>query len=59
VSDTPPSEPSSGTKGVYWRPDPDMADEEIEAWAYAFVDAVLSNSEDRGEPPRPPVMRDT
>jgi hypothetical protein len=59
MSDTPFREPPLGTKRVYWRPDPDALDEDLEAWAEAFVDAVLSNSEDPGEPPRPPLMRDT
>ena len=59
MSDTPFREPPPGTKRVYWRPDPDMTDEEIEVWADAFVDAVLSNSEDQGEPPQAPLMRDT
>jgi len=36
-------EPPPGTKRVYWRPDPDMSDEEIEAWASAFVDAILGD----------------
>ena len=43
MSDTPFREPPSGTKRVYRRPDPDMTDEEIEAWAKAFLDAILSN----------------
>ena len=59
MSDNPPSEPPSGTKRVYWRPDADMTDEEIDAWAEAFVQAVLSNSEDPGEPPQAPEMMDT
>ena len=29
------------TKPYYSRPDPDMTDEEIDAWAGRFVDAVL------------------
>jgi len=33
-----------GTKRVYWRPDPDMTDEEIGAWASDFVDAVLGDA---------------
>ena len=59
MSDTPFREPPLGTKRVYWRPDPDMTDEEIEVWADAFVEAVLSNGEDPGRATQPPVMRDT
>ncbi len=29
---SPFREPPPGTRRVYWRPDPDMTDEEIEAW---------------------------
>ena len=59
MSDTPFRQPPPGTKPVYRRLESDMSDEEIEAWADAFVDAILSNSEDPGEPPRPPFIRDT
>ena len=41
MSDTPFREPPPGRKRHYSRPDPDMTDEEIDAWAEGFVDAVL------------------
>jgi hypothetical protein len=44
VSDTPYREPPPGTKRHYSRPDPDMTDEEIDAWADAFVDTVLGDT---------------
>ena len=34
-------EPPPGTKRGYWRPDPDMTDKEVDAWADEFVDSVL------------------
>ena len=43
MSDTPRREPPPGTKRLYWRIDPDMSDEEIDAWAERFVDAVLGD----------------
>ncbi len=43
MSDTPFREPLPGTKRVYWRPYPEMTDEEIEEWAESFVDAVLGD----------------
>lgn len=36
-------EPPPGTTRVYWRPDPDKRDEEIDAWSTDFVDAVLGD----------------
>jgi hypothetical protein len=42
VSDTPYREPTPDTKRHYSRVDPDMTDEEIDAWAGHFVDAVLA-----------------
>ncbi len=41
MTDTPFREPPPGTRRVYWSIDPDMTDEEIEAWAEEFVDALL------------------
>ena len=41
MSDTPVREPPPGTKRQYWFIDPDMTDEEIDAWAEQFVQAVL------------------
>jgi len=41
MSNIPFREPPPGTKRVYWRFDPKITDEEIEAWASDFVDAVL------------------
>ena len=41
MSDTPYREPPPGTKRHYSRPDPDMTDEELDAWAEHFVDAIL------------------
>jgi len=38
---SPFREPPPGTRRLYWRIDPEMTDEEIKAWASAFVDAVL------------------
>ena len=35
MSDTPVREPPPGTKRQYWFIDPDMTDEEIDAWAAA------------------------
>ena len=35
--------PPSETKRLYWSVDPDMTDEEIDAWADQFVDAVLGD----------------
>ncbi len=43
--------PSPGTNRVYWRPDPDMTDEQMEAWASDFVDAVLGEVIERGFDP--------
>ena len=51
MSDTPHREPPPGTKRHYSRPDPDMTDEEIDAWAEQFVDAVLAaTTHDKGGP---------
>ena len=36
-------EPPSGSKRLYWHIDPDWTDEEIDAWAERFVDAVLGD----------------
>jgi hypothetical protein len=36
-------QPPTGTKRLYWRVDPAMSDEELEAWAGHFVDAVLGD----------------
>jgi hypothetical protein len=47
MADTPSREPLPGTKRVYRRPDPDMTDEELEAWAEAFVDSALTNANTR------------
>jgi len=48
---SPFREPPPGTKRVYLRPDPDMTDEELEAWASDFVDAVLGDVvEEESEP---------
>jgi len=52
MSDTPFREPPPGTERVYWRPDPDMTDEEIKAWASAFVDAVLGDVPGHEDDPR-------
>ena len=41
MSDTPFREPPPRTKRHYSRPDPDWTDEEIDAWASDFVEAVL------------------
>jgi len=41
VTVTPFREPPSGTKPVLSRPNPDWSDKELQAWAEAFVDAVL------------------
>ena len=43
MTDTPFREPPPGTKRHYSRPDPAMTDEEIDAWADRFVDAVLGD----------------
>lgn len=43
MSDTPIREPPPGTKRVYSRPPFDGTDEEIEAWASEFVDAILGD----------------
>ena len=37
-------EPPPGTKRVYWRVDADMSNEQIDAWADRFVDAVLGDA---------------
>lgn len=47
MSDGPFREPPPGTKRFYSRPDPDMTDEEIDAWASQFVDAVLGDVSDK------------
>jgi hypothetical protein len=44
MADTPHREPPRGTKRLYWRIDPEMTDEEIDAWAEHFVDAVLDGA---------------
>jgi len=44
LSDTPFREPSPSTKRHYSRPDPDMTDEELEAWAADFADAILGTA---------------
>jgi hypothetical protein len=43
MTDAASREPPPGTKRHYSRPDPDMTDEEIDAWADRFVDAVLGD----------------
>jgi len=40
TSETPFREPPPRTRRLYWRFDPEMSDEEIEAWAEEFADAV-------------------
>lgn len=47
MSDDTLREPPTGTKRHYCRVDPDMTDEEIDAWAEQFVDAVLGNAQER------------
>jgi hypothetical protein len=47
MSDSPFRKPPPGKKGHYSRPDPDMTDEEIDAWAEHFVDAVLGDLVDK------------
>ena len=41
MSDSAPHEPARGQYRVYERPPVDGTDDEIVAWAEAFVDAVL------------------
>jgi hypothetical protein len=41
VTDGPVRQPPTGTERLYWRVDPDMSDDELQAWAERFVDAVL------------------
>jgi len=41
MSDDKYREPPHGTKRHYWRVDPDMTDEEIDAWAEDFGNMVL------------------
>lgn len=41
MSDTPRRKPPAAPKRYYSRPDPDWTEQEIEAWAEEFVDAVL------------------
>jgi hypothetical protein len=43
----PRREPLPSTRHVYWRVDPDMSDEELDAWAEQFVDAVLTDEAKR------------
>ena len=45
MSDMPYREPPPGTRCYYRSIDPDMTDEEIDAWADQFVDAVLGDSD--------------
>ena len=40
----PGREPPTGTKRHYWRLDPDLSDDELQAWAEHFVDAVLGEA---------------
>jgi hypothetical protein len=51
MSDTPRREPPPGTKRHYSRPDPEMTDEEIDAWADQFVDAVLGDTVEQKSDP--------
>jgi hypothetical protein len=44
-------QPPPGTKRHYWRVDPDMTDEELDAWAGEFVDAVLGDAVEAGGAP--------
>ena len=41
--DDPRGERPPGTRRVYRRVDPDVSDEELDAWAHQFVDAVLGD----------------
>ena len=50
MSDTPHQGPPPITKRHYSRPDPDMTAAEIDAWAARFVDAVLGDVDQAGEP---------
>ncbi len=50
MSDERRREPPPGMRRYYSRPDPDMTDEEIDAWAERFVDAVLEVSAHKNEP---------
>jgi len=52
MTDVPFRESPPGTKRLYWRPDPDMTDEEIDAWASTFVDAVLGDVVEQQSEPR-------
>ena len=36
-------QPPTGTERLYWRVGPAMSDDELEAWAEHFVDAVLGD----------------
>ena len=47
MSDTPHRQPPPGTKPYYSRPE-DWANEGIDAWASAFVDAVLGPIDEPG-----------
>ena len=47
MSDGPFREPPPGTKRHYSRIDPGWTDEEIDAWAEQFVDAVLGDVAER------------
>ena len=48
MSDTPYRASPPGTRRVYRRFDPDMTDEEIDAWAEQFVDAILGDLVEQG-----------
>ena len=52
MSDTPRREPPPGTKRHYSRPDPDMTDEEIDAWAEQFVELVPTDTAQSKREPR-------
>ena len=49
MSDTPFREPPRGTKRHFSRPDPDMSEAEIEAWASDLVDAILGDVIEQGD----------
>jgi hypothetical protein len=49
MSDTPGREPTPGRGRHYSRPPIDGSDEEIDAWAERFIDAVLGDVVEIGE----------
>ena len=51
MSDERHREPPPGTRRHYSRPDPDMTDDEIDAWAAQFVDAVLDDTTEQDSDP--------